>query len=118
MGNSSSLPFATPSLEEYFEFYSPDDIRIKGHRIGIDTVLHYYLNGYRPEEILVELDTLTLEKIYATITFYLRNRTQVDAYLFRLQQWRQDAYQKRLTQASSVVQRLRAIQSSHPVASL
>ncbi len=27
-------------------FLSPDDIRIKGHRIGIDNVLDYYLEGY------------------------------------------------------------------------
>jgi hypothetical protein len=24
-------------LEDYFEFLSPTDIRVKGHRIGIDT---------------------------------------------------------------------------------
>lgn len=27
---------ATTVLEDYFEFLDPDDIRIKGHRIGID----------------------------------------------------------------------------------
>lgn len=32
-------------LEDYFEFLSPDDIRFKGHRIGIDDVLYYYLDG-------------------------------------------------------------------------
>jgi hypothetical protein len=26
-------------LEDYFEFLDPDDIRIKGHRIGIDNVI-------------------------------------------------------------------------------
>ncbi|NEO76071.1 MAG: hypothetical protein F6J99_07355 [Moorea sp. SIO4G3] len=30
-------------LEEYFNFLAPDDIRIKGHRIGIETVLYEYL---------------------------------------------------------------------------
>jgi hypothetical protein len=30
-------------LEDYFDFLSPDDIRLKGHRIGIDNVLAYYL---------------------------------------------------------------------------
>ena len=28
-------------LKDYFEFLGPDDIRIKGHRIGIDDVLYY-----------------------------------------------------------------------------
>jgi len=30
-------------LEDYFEFLSPDDIRLKGHRIGIDDVLDFLL---------------------------------------------------------------------------
>jgi hypothetical protein len=38
-------------LEDYFDFLSPTDIRLKGHRVGIDTVLSYYLEGYTPEEI-------------------------------------------------------------------
>lgn len=29
----------TTRLEDYFEFLSDDDIRIKGHRIGIDNVM-------------------------------------------------------------------------------
>ncbi|MHC5827408.1 MAG: DUF433 domain-containing protein [Nostoc sp.] len=41
-------------LEDYFEFLDPDDIRIKGHRIGIDNVIQYYLQGCSPEQILEE----------------------------------------------------------------
>lgn len=75
-------------LEDYFDFLSPDDIRIKGHRIGIDNVLEYYLEGYTPEEISANLPTLSVEEIYATITYYLHNRPQIDAYLLRLAKWR------------------------------
>ena len=39
------------NLDIYFEIVGPDDIRIKGHRIGMDDVLGYYLDGYSPEEI-------------------------------------------------------------------
>jgi len=39
-------------IEDYFDFLSADDIRIKGHRLGIDLVLEHYLNGYTTEEIL------------------------------------------------------------------
>jgi hypothetical protein len=46
-------------LEDYFDFLAPDDIRLKGHRIGIDDVLYYYLEGYAPEEIAAHLPTLT-----------------------------------------------------------
>jgi hypothetical protein len=38
-------------LKSYFEFLSPDDIRIKGTRVGIETVLDDYLNGSSPERL-------------------------------------------------------------------
>ena len=38
-------------LEDYFDFLGTDDIRIKGHRIGIDDVLSFYLEGFSAEEI-------------------------------------------------------------------
>jgi Protein of unknown function (DUF433) len=50
-------------LEDYFEFLSPDDIRLKGHRIGIDNVLEYYLEGYTPHQIRDEFPSLSLEQI-------------------------------------------------------
>jgi uncharacterized protein (DUF433 family) len=81
-------------LEDYFDFLSPDDIRIKGHRIGIQDVIKYYLSGYSPEEILEELPSLNLEKIYAVITYYWRNRAQVDEYMFRLEQSQEQDYQE------------------------
>jgi uncharacterized protein (DUF433 family) len=60
-------------LEDYFLFLGEDDIRIKGHRVGIDNVLFYFLEGYTPEEIRAVYPELSLEKIYATITYYLQN---------------------------------------------
>ena len=59
--------FSTVKLEDYFDFFSADDIRIKGHRIGIKNVLDYYLEGYTPEEINANLPSLSLEEIHATI---------------------------------------------------
>lgn len=98
-------------LEDYFEFLSPDDIRIKGHRVGIDNVIGYYLNGYTPEEIVANLSTLSLEKVYATITYYLHNRAEVDAYLLRLAKWREQRYQASLANPSPVAQRLKALKA-------
>ncbi len=102
----------TTLLEDYFEFLSPDDIRIKGHRIGIDDVIDYYLQGYSPEQILAELPSLNLEKIHATITYYLHNRALIDAYMARLAAWRSKRYQESLArEPSPVVKRLRALKS-------
>lgn len=50
-------------LKDYFVFVSENDIRIKGHRIGIDNVLFYFLDGYTPEEIRAIYPDLSLEKI-------------------------------------------------------
>lgn len=105
------MSISETKLEDYFEFMSPDDIRLKGHRIGIDDVLDYYLEGYTPEEILAALPTLNLEKIHATITYYLHNRAQIDAYLLRLAKWREQRYQEWAANPSLLVQRLRALQA-------
>lgn len=99
-------------LEDYFDFVNPDDIRIKGHRIGIDDVLAYYLEGYAPEEIVVHLPSLSLEKIHATITYYLHNRSEVNAYLDRLAARYEQEYQEWATTPSPVVQRLRDIKAA------
>ncbi|MEA3341849.1 MAG: DUF433 domain-containing protein, partial [Chloroflexota bacterium] len=61
----------THPIENYFDFASPADIRIKGTRVGIEIVLDDYLDGASPEEIAARYRTLTLEQVYATITYYL-----------------------------------------------
>ncbi|PKO20966.1 MAG: hypothetical protein CVU38_17285 [Chloroflexi bacterium HGW-Chloroflexi-1] len=69
-------------LEDYFDFLSPDDIRIKGHRIGIESVLYEYIYRSRtPEEIADVFPSLNLEQILATLLYYQRNKAQIDAYL-------------------------------------
>ena len=97
-------------IEDYFDFIAPDDIRIKGHRIGMDQLVEYYRQGYSPEQIAQEFPGLSLEKIYATITYYLHNKVEVEALIERLRTWQEERYQRWLAQPSPVVQRLQAIQ--------
>ena len=69
-------------LEDYFDFLRPDDIRIKGSRIGIETVLYDYINeADTAEEIAQRYDTISLEQVYATILYYLHNKEKIHAYL-------------------------------------
>ena len=69
-------------LEEYFDFLAPNDIRLKGHRIGIETILLDYIElGLFPEDIVLRYPSLSLEQVYATITYYYRNQAKIDAYL-------------------------------------
>ena len=69
-------------LEDYFDFLAPLDIRVKGTRVGIETILWEYLERRRfAEEIAARYRSLTLEQVYATLTYYWHNKDQVDAYL-------------------------------------
>jgi len=99
-------------LEDYFNFLAPDDIRIKGHRIGIETVLYEYLFKERTaEEIAKIYSTLTLEEVYATILYYLQNKETVSQYIADWLEW---GHQQRKAQALNphpAVARLRKIKA-------
>jgi uncharacterized protein (DUF433 family) len=97
------------NLEAYFDFLSPTDIRIKGHRIGIETIISRFLDGHSPEEIRSEYPDLSLEKIYATITFYLSKKDSIDDYLTQLRQWKDSRYQEWLQNPSPLIERLRRL---------
>ena len=76
------VPLRTMELETYFDFLAPDDIRVKGTRIGIESILYDYIHrGQSPEAIAARYPSLTLEQVYATITYYLHNREAVTHYL-------------------------------------
>ncbi len=95
-------------LEAYFDILAPNDIRVKGTRVGIEAILydHEHL-GLSPEEIALRYPTLNLESVYATITYYLHNRVQIDAYM---REWQASSRQARAEQnrnPSPAVQRLR-----------
>lgn len=98
-------------LEDYFDFLSTDDIRIKGHRIGIDDILAYYLEGFSAEEIGARFPSLTLEEVHATITYYLHNRAEIDSLLTRLADWREQRYQTAMSNPSALAQRLRELKT-------
>ncbi len=84
-------------LEEYFEFLAPDDIRIKGTRVGIETVLYDHIHRSRtPAQIVASYPSLNLEQVYAAILYYLHNREMVEAYLSA---WLEFGHRMRLEQA-------------------
>lgn len=98
-------------LTDYFDFLSSNDLRIKGHRIGIDIVLEAFLNGFSPEIIAADYPELSLEKIYATITYYYHRQNEVEQYLQRLRQWREHHYQEALQNPSPMAERLRQLKA-------
>ncbi len=99
----------TIQLDKYLEFQDADRIRIRGHRLGIENVLTYYLEGYSPDEIAQEFPGLELETVYVTITYYLANQTELNAYLTRWRKRNEQAYQEWVSHPSPLIERLRAV---------
>lgn len=56
-------------------------IRVDKTRVALDRVVFSFLSGATPEQIVQQYDTLELADVYAVIAYYLRNQTEVDAYL-------------------------------------
>ncbi|HEY8694624.1 MAG TPA: DUF433 domain-containing protein [Chloroflexota bacterium] len=56
-------------------------MRVGGTRIPIDRVVYEFNTGATPEEIVLRYDTLRLDDVYFAIGYYLRHKTEVDAYL-------------------------------------
>jgi uncharacterized protein (DUF433 family) len=107
-------------LEDYFLFEKFDTkfgpverIRIKGHRISLENVLEYFNKGVTPEQIQREVyPSLTLEEVYATITYYLRNKAQVEEYVRAGEAVADAYYQEHLQrEPDEVTKRLRALKA-------
>jgi uncharacterized protein (DUF433 family) len=99
-------------LENYFEFLNSEDIRIKGTRIGIEIVIEDFLNGASPEEITVRYPNLSLEQVYATITYYLANREKIDAYIKAGWEEVEKAAQTQEENPPAVIRRLRRLKQT------
>lgn len=94
-------------LEDYFDCQSPDDIRLKGTRIGIETILYNFIHRSRtPEEIVESYPSLTLEQVYATILYYLHNKEAVSAYLTNWLEWSHQAREEQRRNPSPAVAKL------------
>ncbi len=106
-------------LEDYFDFLAPDDIRIKGHRIGIETVLYDYLFRERtPEQIVERFPSLSLEQVHATILYYLQNREKMNAYMQDWLEWGERMRQEQDRNPPPVVVRLRALMAERQKAQM
>lgn len=95
------------NLEDYLEFHGPDDIRLKGHRIGLEHIIDRYRDGFSPEQIALDFPGLSLEQVYGAITYYLHNQQEVDASIARLRAWQEERYQQARANPDSLIQRIR-----------
>ena len=72
-------------------------ICVHGTRVTLESIVLAFDAGATPEEITSIFPSLQLADVYATITYYLRHREEVDGYL-----------EKRQAQAEEVRRRLAA----------
>ncbi len=99
-------------LEEFFDFLAEDDIRLRGTRIGIETVLYDYIHRQRsPEAIASMYPLLTLEQVYATILYYHHNKEVVSKYLADWLEWGREMRKRQNATPSLARQRLRKIKA-------
>ena len=95
-------------LEDYFNFLRPDDIRLQGSRIGIETILYEYLFRARTAEEIANIYTsLTLEQVYATILYYLHNKEAVGKYITEWLEWGDQMREEQRRNPPPVTEKLR-----------
>ena len=69
-------------LEDNFMFLAENAIRLKGTRVGIETILYEYIHNSKTPVVIADYYyTPTLEQVYATILYYLQNQEKVGTYL-------------------------------------
>ena len=96
-------------LEAYLDFVGPDEIRLQGHRIGIEHVIECYKSGYSPEQIADTFPGVALEQVYAAITYYLHAQAAMDAYSQRQEDRCERHYRAWAAQPSAAIVRLRRL---------
>lgn len=100
-------------LEDYFDFLAPTDIRLKGHRIGIESILDLYLTEHLAPESIASHFLLSLDLVYATILYYLVNKETVGAYFATWKEYcRQQEEKERFTPSPGTL-KLRQILADH-----
>ena len=70
-------------------------LRVGPTRVTLEVVLTAHLQGYTPEQIVRQFDTLDLADVYTVIGHYIRHRAVFDEYLAECER----AYQERRAQA-------------------
>lgn len=94
-------------LENYFDFLDEYDIRVKGTRVGIEHLVREYNEGAGPEEIALRFPTVSLEKIHATITYYLANKAKMDNYIQQVSDFKEAGWQEQQNHPSNFILSLR-----------
>jgi uncharacterized protein (DUF433 family) len=61
-------------------------LRVGESRVLLELVVRAFQDGATPEAIVQRYSTLTLPDVYSVVTYYLRHRADVEAYLTQREQ--------------------------------
>ena len=54
---------------------------VGGTRVSLDSLVYLFREGMSAESMVDSYPALTLEQVHGALAFYLRNQTEIDAYL-------------------------------------
>ena len=69
------------TLPDFLTEHPYGEIRLTGHRIGLEHVVQFYKEGFSPEMLHEHYPTLPLALVHKVLGFYLENQPEVDAYV-------------------------------------
>jgi uncharacterized protein (DUF433 family) len=69
-------------------------LRVGNSRVLLELVIRAFQDGATPEAIVQRYSTLALADVYAVITYYLRHRSEIEAYLTKREQNAQEVREK------------------------
>jgi uncharacterized protein (DUF433 family) len=76
LNSSNSEPMDKQYVERADGVY-----RLAGTRVSLDSIVHAFMHGQTAESIAQSFPALKLEEVYGALTFYLANKSEIDAYL-------------------------------------
>ena len=85
---SGVLPVNSAETIERVPIHTDADgvVRVAGTRVTLDTIVAAFDAGATAEEIAQQYSSIPLADVYSVITYYLRHKTDVSAYLHRRQE--------------------------------
>lgn len=82
-------------------------LRVGNSRVLLELVIRAFQDGATPETIVQRYSTLALPEAYAVIAYYLRHRSEVEAYLAQREQ-KADEVRQRIESQQGDLSEIRA----------
>lgn len=82
-------------------------VRVKGTRVGIETIVNDFQAGLSPEETALRFPSVSLRQVYGVIEYYLAHTEVVDKYMRRVLDQQLEGWRQQEQNPSAFVQQLR-----------